>query len=125
MNSKKLKQKGGYLNVWFNKYKKFIFIKIRSGKKYDYINFDLGQYWLANTPRFILAKKYGSFDYVDVFTNTKYSNDRYEGKETVIEARSIITTRKYITTKEANLILQELNPTYLKEKKLIKRRKTN
>ena len=42
----------------------------------------------------------------------------------MIEASSIITTRKYITTKEANFILQELNPTYLKEKKLI-RRKTN
>ena len=103
--------------------KNLYLLKLDLVKKYDYINYDLGQYWLANTPRFILAKKYGSFDYVDVFTNTKYSNARYEGKETVIEARSIITTRKYITTKEANLILQELNPTYLKEKKVNKKKK--
>lgn len=104
--------------------KNLYLLKLDMVKKYNYINFDLGQYWLANTPRFTLAKKDGLFDYVDVFTNTKYSNDRYEGKETVVEARSIITARKYITTKEANFILQELNPTYLKEKKLT-RRKTN
>lgn len=92
-------------------------------KKYDYINFDLGKYWLANKPRFTLARK-ELFGYEDIFTGTHYSDSRNEGKETVVEARNIITTKKYITTKEANFILQELNPTYLKEKKLI-RRKTN
>lgn len=103
--------------------KNLYLLKLDMVTKYIFINFDLGKYSLANNPRFTLARK-DSTEYVDVFTNTEYSDRRYEGKETVIEASSIITTRKYITTKEANLILQELNPTYLKEKKLI-RRKTN
>ena len=76
---------------------------------------------MDNNPRFTLAKK-NSIGYIDIFTNTKYSDNRYEGEETVVESRSIITTKKYITTKEANFILQELNPTYLKEKKLTRRK---
>lgn len=99
-------------------------LKLNMVEKYDYINFDLGKYWLANNSRFTLNKKDDLFDYVDVFTDTQYSDSCEEGKETMVEARSIITTSKYITTKEANFILQELNPTYLKEKKLT-RRKTN
>lgn len=102
--------------------KNLYLLKLDMVTKYIFINLDLGKYSLANTPRFTLARKDGS-GYVDVFTNIEYSRGRYEGRETVVEARGIITTRKYITTKEANFILQELNPTYLKEKKLIRRKK--
>ncbi len=96
-------------------------LKLDMIEKYEYINFDLGKYWLANKPRFTLARK-EFFGYEDIFTGTHYSDSRKEGKETIVEARSIITTRKYITTKEATFILQKLNPTYLKEKKRIRRK---
>lgn len=102
--------------------KNLYLLKLDMVTKYIFINLDLGKYSLANTPRFTLARKDGS-GYVDVFTNIEYSRGRYEGRETVVEARGIITTRKYITTKEANFILQELNPTYLKEKKVNKKKK--
>lgn len=102
--------------------KNLYLLKLDMVEKSEFIDFGLRNYIFANNPRFTLAKKDGLFDYVDVFTKTKYSDRRYEGRETLVEARSIITTRKYITTKEANFILQELNPTYLKEKKLIRRK---
>ena len=96
-------------------------LKLDMVKEYYFINYELGRYNLANNPIFTLAKKVGIY-YVDVFSGKKYSTYIYCGQETVVEARGIITTRKYITSKEANFILQELNLTYLKENKLIKRR---
>ena len=76
---------------------KLYLLKLNMVTKYIFINLDLGQYLLANMLRFTLARKDGN-RYVDVFTNIEYSHGSYEGEETVVEARSIITTRKYITT---------------------------
>lgn len=84
-------------------------------KKYIFIDYDLGKYFLENNPRYVLAKKKG-IRYIDIFTNTEYNDYIRQGEETVIEARRMITSRKYITTREANLLLQQLSEKAIEEK---------
>lgn len=68
----------------------------------------------GNQIRYTLVRKTGC-TYKDIFTGTTYpkSDDVSEGEEFCAEIRGFITTKKYITRKEAIFILQELNPTYL------------
>ncbi len=68
----------------------------------------------GNQIRYTLVRK-TCCTYKDIFTGTTYpkSNDVSEGEEFCAEIRGFITTKKYITRKEAIFILQELNPTYL------------
>lgn len=94
---------------------------------YRYVKAFCGEYKLAHNPRYAFARK-KDFEYIDIFTGTKYTSDCWEGTETLVEARNIITTKKFITKEEASLLLKELNPTYLetiKSKKLIRRKVNN
>ncbi len=98
--------------------KNLYLIKLDMVTDYKYVSSMDGCYSLANNPRFTLAKKDCQY-FIDIFTGTEYSSSINERKETIVEARSIITTRKYITAKEAEFLLQELNPTYLNAKRFI------
>ena len=75
----------------------------------NYRFFDERRYTLA-------TKKYDGREYEDAFTHSIYKpyyvvNE--ERQECIKDARSIITTKKYLTNSEALYILQTLNPTYL------------
>ena len=98
--------------------KNLYLVKLDMVTDYKYVSSMDGCYTLANNPRFTLAKK-NSHYFIDIFTGTEYSSSINQGKEAIVESRSIITTRKYITTREAEFLLQELNPTYLNAKRFI------
>lgn len=94
-------------------------VKLDLVTDYRQLNHFEGKYRLAGKPRFALAKKI-DFNYIDIFTGTKYSDLVFPGEEIVIQSRAILTSKKYITKKVANIILQEIRHDYLDDKKLIK-----
>ena len=73
--------------------------------------------------RYTLGKKKYGF-YIDIFTGTKHYifYNASCGGEYVVEARSIIIDRRYVKKEHAELMLQELNPTCLNVKRLVKRK---
>lgn len=71
------------------------------------------RYFFANKPRYALARKEHKHRYIDIFTETKYSDINDVGKEMVVRANALITSKKYLNKEDIILILQELNPTYL------------
>lgn len=90
--------------------KNLYLVKLDMVTDYRYVKAFCGECKLAYNPRFALAKK-RDFEYIDVFTGTKYDSHGREEKEIVVEA--MITTKKFIMKEEVSLLLKKLNLTYL------------
>ena len=92
-------------NLFLVGLKEAVKVTYNRGTKYTYP---------GNQIRYTLVRKTGC-TYMDIFTGITYpkANDVSKGEEFCAEIRGFITTKKYITKREATFILQELNPTYL------------
>ena len=94
-------------------------VKLDVVTDYKQLNLFEGKYKLSGNARFTIAKKVSS-NYIDIFTGTKYSDTVFPSEEIVVQSRAILTYKKYITKKEINILLQEINRAYLENKKLVK-----
>ena len=81
-----------------------------------------GKIWYyTNSVRYSLARY--DIGFIDVFTRTRYKakNSAFCGEECVINAKAIITDKKFLSKKELIYIMQELNPTYISKKEKVKK----
>ena len=90
--------------------KELYLLKLDVVAKFQYTSYFNGNYTLAFNPRYVLAKRTNSISYKDVFNKTTY--DSFEcmiGQETIVEARHVVTDKKYITSNEAKKLIKKYN----------------
>ncbi len=85
-------------------------LKLQLIKQYIFENNRLIAYELSTNPRYVLAKRTSIIDYKDVFNKTTYDSfDCFQGQETIVEARHVVTNKKYITSNEAKKLIKKYN----------------
>ena len=85
-------------------------LKLQLIKQYIFENNRLIAYELSTNPRYVLAKRTDSISYKDVFNKTTYNSfECMIGQETIVEARHVVTDKKYITSNEAKKLIKKYN----------------